>query len=146
MNKLTTAQLLADKDQLWLVKREAYGRKAQYCRITKSFPTMVVVKSFSENKEVKVWREDLVEQVKPGMGCSGGWGNDSYPYTIVSVSKSGKRVNVQADDYDRATNKYTPNLKAPIFTVLLRADGSWWNKDKGLFGIGKREYYIDPSF
>lgn len=126
--KMSTAQLLADKGQLWLVNREAYGRQVQYCRITKSYPEHVIVKSFSENKEVSVDRKDLVCQVKVGDSVAGGiWGlaGDGSAFTITSISKGGKRLNIQL------------SKTSPEISILLRADGSWWNESCGMFWIGE---------
>lgn len=93
-----------------------------------------------------------------GMGATAGYGGDCYPYTIVSVSKSGRQIEVQRDEakYNGPQRGFGDNGKAedweftPIpdshkYTVKLNKNGQW----KGVGGfctIGHRMYRQDPHF
>lgn len=93
-----------------------------------------------------------------GLGVTYHIGSDRYPYTIVKVVSS-SRIIVQADSYSRIDNnglseiqeyEYTPNLNAEQVTITLRKDGYWRRKGdssrSGIFTLGKRSAYLDPSF
>lgn len=96
-----------------------------------------------------------------GMGASHGYGSDSYPYTIVKVSPSGKKVTVQRDEvmvlegtFTSAQMTYTtlPDPTAAEEEFSLRSNGRWHRvgcpvgiREAGLI-IGTRRYYQDPSF
>lgn len=92
-----------------------------------------------------------------GMGATGGYGSDCYPYTVVSVSKSGRQIELQRDEatyhgpprkYGDTTKEsdwtYTPLLQSNKYTVKLNKRGQW--KGAGYVSLGHRKYYQDPSF
>lgn len=93
---------------------------------------------------------------KVGDGVSYGFGSDSYPATVIAVSKSGRKVTIQNDDYEyiKGTDQeyvYTKNENGGISEYSLRKNGrfclvgtapSWRG---GSLGSGRR-YYQDPSF
>ena len=95
-----------------------------------------------------------------GMGACGGFGSDCYPYTIVSVSKDGKKIEVTSDDHkpapgcDYFTNQvytYTSNMNGQRTLYRLRKNGRWVKDGEPMRGgasitIGYRRYYQDPSF
>lgn len=91
-----------------------------------------------------------------GMGATMLSWTDRHPYTIIEVSKSGKRIKVQSDSWERTDKnglsehqeyKYISDPNGSIEELSLRKDGSW--RVVGgtqSFLIGKREKYYDPSF
>ncbi len=152
--QLTTPQLLADKHQLWTAQPSWRFTEA-LCLILKSYPDRVVVKFLSEPMETTIDRRCLVSQIKPGIGATKLSGSDLYPFTIIEVSKTGKRVNVQADTYIRTdkngqsesqTYEYARKIDNPIITLLPRKNGTWHNKNAGTFILGERKAYQDPNF
>lgn len=90
-----------------------------------------------------------------GDGATRYSGSDRYAYTVVSVSKSGKRINVQADKATRTDGngisesqqyEFTSDPSAAIVTLVRRKDGSWYNGNVGRFSVGTRSAYYDYSF
>ena len=95
-----------------------------------------------------------------GMGATELWHTDRHAVTIVSVSKNGKRIEVQRDNAKRLdknglsesqTYEYTPNPDAPRLTYTLRRNGRWVAVGSGRVTgrallIGHRDEYIDPCF
>lgn len=94
-----------------------------------------------------------------GDGISLVAGSDYYPYTIIEVSESGKRITVQADKARRIDSnglsesqdwEITPNPEGESYALSLRKDGyfhkvgesmEWWNR----WYLGRRRY-SDPHF
>ena len=85
-------------------------------------------------------------------------GSDSYPATVVAVSKSGHRVTLQDDDWKvvsgsmvdgSAKYTYSPYPQGPTRVATRRADGSYrlvgWSSG-GWVGFGRRVKHYDPSF
>lgn len=110
----------------------------------------------------KFWQTARHETIHPypevGMGATAGYGGDSYPYTIVSVSKSGRQIEVQRDEatyigperkYGDEPNKedwkYTPIPDSHKYTVKLNRKGKWVGVG-GYCGLGYRRYRQDPHF
>ena len=104
-----------------------------------------------------------VAKVTPqvGMGATSGFGSDCYPYTIIEVSKDGKKVKVQSDahapvkeGFDFYANQqydYTANPNGSVMEFRLRKNGSYVRQGDPMRGgqrlsIGNRRYYRDPSF
>ncbi len=101
-----------------------------------------------------------------GMGASAGAGSDSYPYTVVKVSKNGRKIWVTEDtatptkDYDYynnqehtfETNWPEHNAEEECACYTLRKSGRWIAKGAGLndtwlsISLGGRRKYRDPSF
>lgn len=102
------------------------------------------------------------ETVTPvvGMGVTEQIGSDAYPWTIIEVSTSGKRLILQKDRTVRAdkngqseaqTYLYIPDQKGEKVVVSLRNDGTWRQVgEKRIRGWrffpGKRHHYSDPGF
>lgn len=96
-----------------------------------------------------------------GMGATAGYGSDCYPYTIVAVSASGKRITVQQDTATLVSAPgpigshqeymYTANPEAQKRVYSLRKNGYWYpigtdTHSGGGLAVGSRRYYQDPSF
>lgn len=110
-----------------------------------------IIKAFGSNGEV-------IPVI--GMGASGGHGSDCYPYTIVSVSKDGKKIEVTRDEhkpapgYDYYSNQvhtFTSNMDGAREMYRLRKNGRWVRASEPMRGgssisLGFRKYYQDPSF
>jgi hypothetical protein len=89
-----------------------------------------------------------------GMGFTEGAGSDSYPATVIEVSKSGKTIKVQSDLYQRAdkagpytenqTYTYTANTNGAIRTYRLTKRG--WTSHGSGGALGFRRAYFDPHF
>jgi hypothetical protein len=98
-----------------------------------------------------------------GMDCTMCVGSDSYPYRIVSISKSGKVIELKeldhtpAEGFDYYANqKYTykpfanhPDNDMPVtIAKMSRAKGkagNWYSGGSRVF-LGKARYYQDPSY
>lgn len=94
--------------------------------------------------------------LKVGDGVSYGFGSDSYPATVIAVSKSGRKVTIQSDnsEYVKGTDQefiYTKNPHGTIYEYSLRKNGQFCmvgtvpSYRGGSLGKGRR-YYQDPSF
>ncbi len=98
-----------------------------------------------------------------GMGASFGAGSDSYPATIVEISKSGKMLWIQQDEvivtgewaqgeYEAKTYSTMPNTEAARICYTLRKNGRWIMKGQPItawycaLSIGQRRYRQDPHF
>lgn len=101
-----------------------------------------------------------------GMGASAGAGSDSYPYTVVKVSKNGRKIWVTEDtatptkDYDYYNNQVhtfktnwpTEGAEEECACYTLRKSGNWIAKGAPIkatwcgIGLGFRRKYSDPSF
>lgn len=92
-----------------------------------------------------------------GMGATMGVGSDSYPYTIVQVSKTGKSFKMVRDiatavsgsGHDgSAVYEYARDPSATIESaVMVRLDHKGrWRQAGAPVGIGFRRYYQDPHF
>ena len=91
-----------------------------------------------------------------GMGATIHVGSDSYPATVIQVTRNGKRVVIQEDIATRIDNNgmsesqdytYEPNPKGEIHIVTLRKDGRY--RETGgttPVSIGFRRKYYDFSF
>ncbi len=93
---------------------------------------------------------------KVGMGATQiGW-TDRKAYTIIAVSKSGKRCTVQRDKATRTDRNgmsdaqcydYSRDKDGHTYEISLRKDGQWRIVGDGrLFAIGWRSEYFDYSF
>lgn len=91
-----------------------------------------------------------------GMGATIHVGSDSYPATVIQVTRNGKRVVIQEDIATRIDNNglsesqeytYMPNPQGEIHIVTLRKDGRYRETGgKTPVSIGYRRKYYDPSF
>lgn len=91
-----------------------------------------------------------------GMGATVRIGTDRYPYTIVSISASGKTIVLQEDFYNRLDSNgldewqeysYISNSNGDTITFRLGKNGYYKNNKRGLYAcIGFRRAYIDPCF
>jgi len=95
-------------------------------------------------------------KVSPGDGATMSSGSDRYPYTVTCVNKSGKTIQLQADDFhlisdtpysDSQEYSYTRNTDAAVVTAR------WSNKRQCYqrnghqrVSIGHRNAYWDPCF
>jgi len=91
-----------------------------------------------------------------GMGATIHVGSDSYPATVIQVTRNGKRVVIQEDIAIRIDNNgmsesqeytYEPNPQGTIHIVTLRKDGRY--RESGTttpVSIGFRRKYYDFSF
>lgn len=99
--------------------------------------------------------------IKPeiGMGATILYWSDRTPCTIIRISKSGKHIVVQCDQYKivsgsevdgSAEYEYNRNENGSVYDFTLRKNGRWVKKGesiKGLaLGIGERYRYYDPCF
>lgn len=100
--------------------------------------------------------------IKPevGMPVTILYWSDRKPGTIINVSKSGKRVDVQFDDYmiikgsehdGSAEYEFMQNSENEIVSFSLRKNGSWTKKNNATRSglrlcLGRRERYYDPNF
>lgn len=103
------------------------------------------------------WDDKPVYMPKVGDPATYGIGSDSYPYTIVSVSASGKTITARRDQSIAAeghdyygSQKYNyfanPNAQPEKFT--LRKCGSFRPSGSscGYLSVGHRRHYSDPHF
>lgn len=91
-----------------------------------------------------------------GMGATIHVGSDSYPGTVIQVTRNGQRVVIQEDVATRVDNNgisesqdytYEPNLNGEIYIATLRQDGSYRVTGSRMpVSIGFRRKYLDPSF
>ena len=94
-----------------------------------------------------------------GMGVTVCYGSDRVAGTIVSVSKSGKKIEVQLDDAKRFDKNgmsesqeyvYNCNILAPIHSYTKRKNGRWIHEGDSIKGIpvilGVRDHYYDFNF
>lgn len=94
-----------------------------------------------------------------GMGATRCYATDRYPFTVVAVSKSGRRITLQEDWSFRTDSngmsecqeyRYEPNTFAPLVVASLRKDGRWvevgQNGKGSRFVLGSRRRYYDFSF
>lgn len=98
-----------------------------------------------------------------GMGGSYGAGSDSYPVTVVEVSKNGKTVWVTQDEvivtgewaqgeYEASTYSTLPNMDGARLCYTLRKNGRWIMKGQPITAyymalhLGRRTYRQDPHF
>jgi hypothetical protein len=91
-----------------------------------------------------------------GEGATVSIGSDSYPYTIIDVSESGKTIYLREDKVERTDSngmseiqeyKYSPNLEGQEIKATKRKNGAWKTTgDNRLVSIGVRRRYYDFSF
>lgn len=95
-----------------------------------------------------------------GMGATVLMWTDRSPATVVEVSKSGKSVTIQSDNYRRTdTNgmsecqdyEYTPNPNGSKRVFTLRKNGRWVAEGSTMnagerLSLGHRDRYYDFSF
>lgn len=93
-----------------------------------------------------------------GLGATELLYSDRHAYTIVRISKGGKRFWMQRDIARRSDNNgmsnaqtytYRPNPDAPEVAVSLRKDGKWRRvgfREEGVVSVGLRMEYYDYSF
>lgn len=86
-----------------------------------------------------------------------GIGSDSYGYTVVEVSKSGKTIHVRRDKtipgeghnyYGHQVWQYFSNPHAQIQKFTLRKCGTYRETGSccGWMTVGARRHYSDPHF
>lgn len=90
------------------------------------------------------------------MGATIHVGSDSYPATVIQVTRNGKRVVVQEDNAIRVDTNgmsesqqytYEPNPQGAIHIATLRKDGKYRETGgKTPISIGFRRKYYDYSF
>jgi hypothetical protein len=99
-------------------------------------------------------------EIVVGLGVSICGYSDRSPGTVVNVSKNGKKISVQYDDWtitkgsahDGSANyEYTQNVQNSTLEFTLRPNGRWievggTDKAGRSLAIGRREKYYDPSF
>jgi hypothetical protein len=97
-----------------------------------------------------------------GMGATYGTGGDSYPATVVSVSASGKSLEITNDEiingtwnegeYSPETYTTLPDMDGARTTYTLRKNGTWVAKGCPMSAwycrlyLGRREYRQNPHF
>lgn len=91
-----------------------------------------------------------------GMGATIQVGSDSYPGTIIQITRNGKRIVVQEDLATRTDSNgmsecqeytYQPNPNGAIHIATLRKDGRYRITGcKTPISIGFRRKYYDFSF
>ena len=103
---------------------------------------------FKRQREIKREIADIPHRYTVGEGCHTGFNGDRYPYRVVSVSKSGKSMEVVAMGH-KATEKakeigmghqewavydYEDADDRPRTTVTLRSNGRWATKGQSSTG------------
>lgn len=94
-------------------------------------------------------------EVKVGVGATLCIGSDRYAYTVVKVSKTGHKIEIQRDNaratkdsnyYGSQKYTFTPNLEANIYSA-------YWSEKRGCYRcghanvhVGHRDEYMDPHF
>lgn len=91
-----------------------------------------------------------------GEGATVSVGSDSYPYTIVDVSKSGKTIILKEDKFERTDSNgmsesqeynYSPNPEGKEIKATKRKTGAWKTSGNNcLVSIGVRRRYYDFCF
>lgn|SRR5574337_164337 len=91
-----------------------------------------------------------------GMGATIRVGSDSYPTTIIQITRNGKRIVIQEDNAIRTDNNglselqeytYQTNPNGAIYIATLRKDGRYrLQGEQTPVYIGVRRKYYDPSF
>lgn len=95
-----------------------------------------------------------------GIGATILMWSDRLPCTVIEVSKSGKSVVVQHDEYTRTDNngmsecqdyEFAPNPEGQKRTFTLRKNGRWVVEGSGMksgecLSIGHRNRYYDFSY
>ena len=95
-------------------------------------------------------------QPEIGMGATLLGYTDRFPYTVIEVSKNGKRCKVQEDSAVRLDDNgvsesqhydYIPNPEGEIIAISRRKNGAWIEVGGGArFHVGSRRKYHDYSF
>lgn len=90
-----------------------------------------------------------------GMHATISYVSDCYPYEVIEVSKSGKRISIRRLD-TRAVNtdpgedqkyEYYSNENFIVKKASLRKDGYWkLEKSSTVVTLGYAKKYIDPHF
>lgn len=102
----------------------------------------------------------MADKVEVGMGVTEILYSDKHAYTVIEVSKSGKKASIQRDTATRTDDnglsevqsyRYEENLDGEIQQIKLYADGLWHinkrGKGKGnVVVVGIRHEYRDPTF
>lgn len=91
-----------------------------------------------------------------GQGATVSIGSDSYPYTIIDISESGKTIYLREDRVERIDSngmseiqeyKYFPDPQGKEIKATLRKNGAWkTTKDNFRVSIGVRRRYYDFCF
>lgn len=91
-----------------------------------------------------------------GMGLTVRIGSDSYAYTIVSVSASGKSFKATQDSVSRTDSNgpytedqhydYTPNPQGELISFRIGTKTQRYQCKFGYAHLGYRRYYNDPCF
>lgn len=115
-----------------------------------------------------MWTGSLTNLITPsnpafptvGQGATILHWTDRSPATVVAVSKDGKTVTVQDDNYKRTDSngmsecqdyEFSPNPVGGLTTFTLRRNGRWVVKGSGMndgnrLSLGERDCYHDFSF
>lgn len=93
-----------------------------------------------------------------GMGATLCYPSDRYPYTVVEVSASGKRIKVTRDDFTRTDNNgqsesqtydYTTDPTGILIEFSLRKNGFYHligeSTNSAYLTVGQRRAYFCPS-
>lgn len=90
-----------------------------------------------------------------GSGATMQLGSDRYPFTVIGVSKTGKKVTLQADDFVRTDKNGLSETQ--MYHITSNPDGEtrvavWsdrygrWRVGTAPIFFGNRSAYQDPSF
>ncbi len=94
-----------------------------------------------------VYKPSTSNYVKPfvGMGATISIGSDSYPATVLTVSKSGKKITIQRDAVAK-DGSFSPDLAGHVEDA--RFVGNHWQLAGGytFVHLGARRYHMDPGF
>lgn len=103
-------------------------------------------------------RKKLITSDMPtiGMGATIRIGSDSYPATIIQVTRNGRRIVLQEDNATRTDNNglselqeytYETNSNGTTHIATLRKDGRYRLTGGQIpVSLGNRRKYLDPSF
>jgi hypothetical protein len=115
--------------------------------------------AWSKDLQEQAARQSLSERFKLGISIEVGLGatkcylTDSHAYTVISVSKSGKTIQIQRDQALRTDNNgmsesqhytYDRNPQGEIETARLTKKG--WSVKGTRVSLGYRSEYYDYSF
>ena len=94
----------------------------------------------------------IVTLPEVGMGCSTGYGSDSYAYFVIAVAKNGMSATIQRAKCT-PTDKHEGRFGRQDYTYELDPEGATqevkWSRKYHRFDncyFGKAREYADPSF
>lgn len=97
----------------------------------------------------------MEDQIYIGAAATVCIGSDSYPYTVIDITPSGKTVTVQEDDHNymsgdssigTAEYKYTQNPNGRIMKFRYSKKYKRWKNTSYRVYFGHRRFYQDPHF